>query len=196
MKLGDIITLALAGYKSDEMKELTAAGYTADQLKDLAKAGYKPAEIKGLLALVDEDAGGQKPTETQQKDAVHPETAKPEENPAGAAAVTRALQKAAAYVEAEPRAAAQLQIENDYVAGDLDFNAALLEELFYQPSRSLGKKTFEAAARQLQEAGVLKASTNIDKFIEDGYIELYGVPDGYTYDSATKTYHEINGSRA
>ena len=118
-----------------------------------------------------------------------------EENPAGAAAVTRALQKAAAYVEAEPRAAAQLQIENDYVAGDLDFNAALLEELFYQPSRSLGKKTFEAAARQLQEAGVLKASTNIDKFIEDGYIELYGVPDGYTYDSATKTYKEINGSR-
>ena len=109
-----------------------------------------------------------------------------EENPAGAAAVTRALQKAAA---------AQLQIENDYVAGDLDFNAALLEELFYQPSRSLGKKTFEAAARQLQEAGVLKASTNIDKFIEDGYIELYGVPDGYTYDSATKTYKEINGSR-
>ena len=119
-----------------------------------------------------------------------------EENPAGAAAVTRALQKAAAYVEAEPRAAAQLQIENDLVAGDLDFNAALLEELFYQPSRSLGKKTFEAAARQLQEAGVLKASTNIDKFIEDGYIELYGVPDGYTYDSATKTYKEINGSRA
>ena len=84
MKIGDIITLALAGYKSEEMKELTAAGYTADQLKDLAKAGYKPAEIKGLLALVDEDAGGQKPTETQQKDAVHPETAKPEEKPAGA----------------------------------------------------------------------------------------------------------------
>ena len=118
------------------------------------------------------------------------------ENPAGAAAVTRALQKAAAYVEAEPRAAAQLQIEKNYVAGDLDFNAALLEELFYQPSRSLGKKTFEAAARQLQQAGVLKASTNIEKFIEDGYIELYGVPDGYIYDSATKEYKEINGTRA
>ncbi len=117
------------------------------------------------------------------------------ENPAGAAAVTRALQKAAAYVEAEPRAAAQLQIEKNYVAGDLDFNAALLEELFYQPSRSLGKKTFEDAARQLQQAGVLKATTNIEKFIEDGYIELYVVPDGYIYDSATKTYSEINGTR-
>ena len=118
------------------------------------------------------------------------------ENPEGAAAITRALQKAAAYVEAEPRAAAQLQIENDLVAGDLDFNAALLEEINYQPSRSLGKKTFDAAARQLQEAGILKKTTDIEKLIEQGYIELFGVPDGYIYDSATKTYKEINGSRA
>lgn len=118
------------------------------------------------------------------------------ENPEGAAAVTRALQKAAAFVEAEPRAAAQLQIENDLVAGDLDFNAALLEELNYQPSRSLGKKTFDAAARQLQTAGILKATTDIEKFIETGYIELFGVPDGYIYDSTTKTYKEINGSRS
>lgn len=83
MKIGDIITLALAGYKSEEMKELTGAGYTADQLKDLAKAGYKPAEIKELLTLVDEDAGGEEPTKTRQKDAAQPETAKPEETPAG-----------------------------------------------------------------------------------------------------------------
>ena len=118
------------------------------------------------------------------------------ENPEGAAAVTRALQKASAFVEAEPRIVAQLQIENDLVAGDLDFNAALLDELNFIPSRSLGKKTFDSAARQLQEAGILKASTDIEKFIEQGYIELFGVPDGYIYDSATKTYKEINGSRA
>ena len=118
------------------------------------------------------------------------------ENPEGAAAITRALQKAAACVEAEPRVVAQLQIENDLVAGDLDFNTALLDEINYQPSRSLGKKTFDSAARQLQQAGVLKAETDIEKLIEQGYIELFGVPDGYTYDSATKTYKEINGSRA
>ena len=118
------------------------------------------------------------------------------ENPEGAAAITRALQKAAAFVEAEPRVVAQLQIENDLVAGDLDFNAALLDEINYQPSRSLGKKTFDSAARQLQQAGVLKAETDIEKLIEQGYIELFGVPDGYTYDSATKTYKEINGNRA
>lgn len=118
------------------------------------------------------------------------------ENPEGAAAVTRALQKASAFVQAEPREAAKLQIDNDLVAGDLDFNASLLEEINYQPSRSLGKKTFDAAARQLQKAGILRQTTNIDKFIEQGYIELFGVPDGYTYDPATKTYSEINGSRS
>ena len=116
------------------------------------------------------------------------------ENPAGAAAVTRALQKAA-FVEAEPRLVAQLQIENNLVAGDLDFNAALLDELNFQPSRSLGKKTFDNAARQLQKAGILKSSTNIEKFIETGYIELFGVQDGYVYDKETKTYKELNGSR-
>ena len=117
------------------------------------------------------------------------------ENPEGAAAVTRALQKASAFVEAEPRLAAQLQIENNLVAGDLDFNAALLEELNFIPSRSLGKKTFDSAARQLQAAGILKENTDIEKFIAQGYIELFGVPDGYTYNKDTKTYSEINGIR-
>ena len=118
------------------------------------------------------------------------------ENPEGAAAVTRALQKAAAFVEAEPRAAAQLQIENDLVSGDLDFNTALLEEINFRPSRSLGKKTFADAARQLQTVGILKASTDIEKFISEGYIEIFGVPDGYTYDSATKTYTAIYEDRS
>lgn len=117
------------------------------------------------------------------------------ENPEGAAAVTRALQKASAYVEAEPRATAQLQIENDLVAGDLDFNAALLDELNFIPSRSLGRQTFDGAARQLQSAGILKDSTDIEKFIAQGYIEIFGVPDGYSYDKETKTYSEINGIR-
>ena len=117
------------------------------------------------------------------------------ENPEGAAAVTRALQKASAFVEAEPRLAAQLQIENNLVAGDLDFNAELLEELNFIPSRSLGKKTLDKAARQLQEAGILKKTTDIEKYIAQSYIELFGVPDGYSYDKATKTYREINGER-
>lgn len=118
------------------------------------------------------------------------------ENPEGAAAVTRALQKASAFVEAEPVEAARIQIENNLVSGDLDFNSKLLDELDFIPSRSLGKKTFEAAARQLQVAGILKAETDIEKFVKTGYIELPGVPDGYIYDSEKGEYIEITEPRA
>lgn len=59
------------------------------------------------------------------------------------------MQKASAFVEAEPVEAARIQIENNLVSGDLDFNSKLLDELDFIPSRSLGKKTFEAAAKQL-----------------------------------------------
>jgi NitT/TauT family transport system substrate-binding protein len=114
------------------------------------------------------------------------------ENPEGAAAVTRALQKASAFVEAEPRTAAKIQIDNDLVAGDLDFNAALLDDLNFCPSRSAGKITFANAARQLQVAGILKSSTDIEKYIEGGFVEIPGVPDGYVYDSAAKKYTEIS----
>lgn len=113
------------------------------------------------------------------------------ENPEGAAAVTRALQKASAFVEAEPREAAKLQIDNDLVSGDLDFNAALLDELNYIPSRTLGQRTFEAGARELQKIGFLKPTTDIEEFIRKGYQELPGVPEGYTYDPAAKTWSEI-----
>lgn len=118
------------------------------------------------------------------------------ENPEGAAAVTRALQKASAFVEAEPVEAARLQIENNLISGDLEFNSHLLDELNFIPSRSLGKHTFDKAARQLQQAGILKPETDIDKFIENGYVELPGVPDGYLYNSQTAEYIELSEPQA
>ena len=78
----------------------------------------------------------------------------------------------------------------------MDFNSKLLDELDFIPSRSLGKKTFEAAAKQLQVAGILKAETDIEKFVKTGYIELPGVPDGYIYDSEKGEYIEITEPRA
>ena len=45
-------------------------------------------------------------------------------------------------------------------------------------------------------AGILKAETDIEKFVETGYIELPGVPDGYIYDSEKGEYIEITELRA
>lgn len=114
------------------------------------------------------------------------------ENPEGAAAFTRALQKASAFVEAEPKEAARLQIENGLVSGELEFNAALLDALNFIPSRTLGRKTFEDGARELLKIGFLKPSTDIENFIKKGYQELPGVPEGYTYNPETKTWSEFS----
>ena len=110
------------------------------------------------------------------------------ENPKGAAAYARAMQKASAYVREDPRGAAQFQLDNKFVTGDLDFNAKLIGSYNFQPSRKLGKETFIKAATQLQSIGILKSTTDIQKFLARGYTDLKGVPDGYTYDPVTKTF--------
>jgi len=112
-------------------------------------------------------------------------------NPEGAAAYVRAMQKASAFVEAEPVKAAEIQITNDMVAGDLDFNSKLLADLNYVPSKANGKKTFVNAVFELQQAGVLKKETDVVKLVSEHFKDLDGVPESYTYDSATKTYTEV-----
>ena len=117
------------------------------------------------------------------------------ENPKAAAAYARAIQKGAAFAQANPRETARLQIENDLVPGDLDFNAGILEGYNFTPSISLGKKSFTDAAVQLKKFGTLKASTDVQKFLADTYAVLDGVPEGYDYDVASGSFTEVTKPR-
>lgn len=101
-----------------------------------------------------------------------------EKHPDLAAKFTRAVQKGSAWVEQHPYETAKLQIENKYVSGDIDLNAEILDSYYYNPSVSGGYKALDAVARELQEIGILKAETNIDEFIKNGFVELEDVPDG------------------
>ena len=116
-------------------------------------------------------------------------------NPKAAAAIRIAAQRGAAYVAAEPRKVAQLQIDNEIVAGKVDFNTKLLESYNFVPSAALGLETFKKVARELQATGVLQNKTNIEKFIKDHYVnfEDYGIklPDGYVYDPKTEKFTEV-----
>ena len=110
------------------------------------------------------------------------------ENPEAAAAYTRAIQKAAAFIEAEPEQAAADQFNGGFCSGDLATNAKLLASYNYSPSVSGGKKTFDAASKELQSFGDLKADTNAVQFVADHFALLPGVPDSVTYDKATKQF--------
>lgn len=115
-------------------------------------------------------------------------------NPEGAAAYTRAMQKAAAFIESEPYEAAKLQLEKGYMPGTVGENAKhngeILESFDYKPSVSLGRKTFESAFDDLQAYGDIDKSLSKDKFVKKVYLELKGVPDTVTYNKDTKTFSE------
>lgn len=115
-------------------------------------------------------------------------------NPEGAAAYSRAMQKAAAFIEANPYEAAKLQIEHGYMPGTVEDNAehngAILESFNYTPSVTLGRKTFESSFDDLQAYGDIDKSHNKDEFVKKVYLELPGVPDTITYDKDTKKFSE------
>lgn len=113
-------------------------------------------------------------------------------NPEGAAAYTRAIQKAAAFIEANPAEAAKIQLENKYVSGELELNTTLLDSYNYTPSVTKGINTFKQSAIELQTFGDLKKDTDLDSFLETSYVKLEGVPDSVTYDVDSKTFTEVN----
>lgn len=102
-------------------------------------------------------------------------------HPEAAAAYTRALMKASAYVQAEPENAAKLQIENDQCSGELENNASLLASYNYQPSVSVMEDTFRNACTDLLEIGDLKEGRDIDQFTSEHVVYFDDVPDSYVF---------------
>lgn len=110
-----------------------------------------------------------------------------EEHPEIAAAFTRAVLKGAVYVANHPEETAQLQIDKEYVSGDVDLNTEILKSYQFIPSVQGGYDALDNVARDLQDIGVLKAETDIDAMIERSFAFFEGVPDSYTLEGETFT---------
>lgn len=119
-----------------------------------------------------------------------------EKNPEGAAAYTRAIQKAAAFVQALPDEAARLQVENGYMPSESDADVArygeILASLNYEPSITLGRETFRASFIDLQATGDLDSNLDLEEFTTKVYPTLEGVPDSVTYNPDTGEFTENN----
>lgn len=119
-----------------------------------------------------------------------------EKNPKGAAAYARAIQKAAAYVQACPEDTAKLQVENGYMpsesADDVKAYGEILAGLNYEPSVTLGRETFVSSFQDLQKTGDIDSSLVLDEFVKKVYPTLDGVPDSVVYDQAAKEFSEKN----
>lgn len=106
------------------------------------------------------------------------------ENPKAAAAYTRAILRASAFVQADPAQAAKLQADNNQCSGDLGVNASLLESYNYAPSVSIAAQTITNAATELIRIGELK-SDDPGSFVAKAFTTFDGVPDSYVYENGS-----------
>ncbi len=98
-------------------------------------------------------------------------------NPKAAAAATRALLKAAKWVETNPRAAAELSVKGKYLASTVDQNTVSISHLRYVPSVSGAQTAVRLAAAEMKRAGMLKRSTDVAQLADKAFVKLEGVSD-------------------
>jgi NitT/TauT family transport system substrate-binding protein len=100
-------------------------------------------------------------------------------NPKASAAATRALLKAAKWVEANPKAAAKLSVEGKYLASTVDQNTVAISNLRYVPSVSGAQVAVRLAAAEMKAAGMLSPTTDVAGLANRAFATLDGVSDAW-----------------
>lgn len=99
------------------------------------------------------------------------------ENPAAAAAFTRAVQKASQWVQENPDETAKIIVDKQYISGDVDFCAQILKTYNYKPSVQGGYDALKQNAQELTKIGILQEGTDATKFADNAYMFFDDVPD-------------------
>ena len=100
-------------------------------------------------------------------------------NPKAAAAATRALLKAAKWVETNPRLAARLSVEKKYLASNPELNTTAIGNLNYLPSVLGAEKAVLSAAQAMKTAGMLSPTTDVEALAKKAFVHLDGVTDAW-----------------
>jgi len=98
-------------------------------------------------------------------------------NPKAAAAATRALLKAAKWVQTNPAAAARLSVEKKYLASNPELNTVAISHLNYLPSVSGAESAVKSATMAMKKAGMLASTTDVDELAKRAFAHLDGVSD-------------------
>src|SRR5213596_535329 len=98
-------------------------------------------------------------------------------NPKASAAATRALLKAAKWVETNPAAAAKLSVDGKYLASTVEQNTFAISHLRYVPSVSGAETAVKLASAEMKTAGMLSPSTDVEALAKKAFVHLDGVSD-------------------
>jgi NitT/TauT family transport system substrate-binding protein len=97
--------------------------------------------------------------------------------PKAAAAATRALLKAAKWVEKNPAAAARMSVEKKYLASNPELNTVAIASLRYAPSVSGAEAAVKSAAAEMKRAGMLNAGTDVNDLAKRAFAHFDDVTD-------------------
>ncbi|MDR1029342.1 MAG: ABC transporter substrate-binding protein [Treponema sp.] len=100
-----------------------------------------------------------------------------EKYPETLAKFTRAIQKAAWYVQENQEETARLMDEKKYVAGDPQVNAEILKTYSYRASVGEAETAISRNTRDLQRIKLVDSSVNVDTLTKNTFVALPGVPD-------------------
>lgn len=113
-------------------------------------------------------------------------------HPAAAAKVTKAIMKAAKWVEENPKAAAELGVEKKYITAKPEINTQALMQLRYMPGVARGKRSVEQAAQDMKKAKLLGESTDPAALAKRAWADLDGVNDEWV---TAMNVERIDGAR-
>jgi len=97
------------------------------------------------------------------------------QDPDKAAAITRALFKASEWVGQHPNEAAEIQVGKKYVSSDVETNAKLLSNYFWNPAVQASADNVKFFVKYQKELGILEASTDEAELFDRLFFEA--VPD-------------------
>lgn len=97
--------------------------------------------------------------------------------PEQVAAIVRAIQKSSAWVDQNVDLAAEIQLDNDWLVGDLAIDQQILKSYKYLPSVSGVKEALTRNIFDMKELGLIKEDTDAKDLAKNGFFLLDGVPD-------------------
>lgn len=103
-----------------------------------------------------------------------------EKYPEQVAKVTRAIQKTSAWIDQNVDLAAQIQLDNEWLVGDLAIDQQILKNYKYLPSVSGVEEALTRNILDMKELGLIKEDTNAEELAKNGFYRIPGVPDNIT----------------
>jgi NitT/TauT family transport system substrate-binding protein len=103
-----------------------------------------------------------------------------EKQPNKLAKIVTAIQKASVWVDQNKELAAEIQLDNEWLVGDLEIDIATIEHFKYLPSVSGVKEALTRNIFDMKDLGLIRKDTDAEQLSRTSFARLEGVADELT----------------